>query len=192
MPTILFESLPKVKQEKIIKAGIEEFSKLSYEQASINSIIKMANISRGSFYQYFQDKEDLYVYILTTNLKISFNLMEPILQNSKLRIKEKIINIFETLVSYEQAKLFTKIVVNMNYSHHKIILNEISLFMESKYLQNCEKKLDKEKLKSVFGLVLYSFGFACFSYFINKNPLEEVKETLTTNLEIIEGGLRKQ
>jgi TetR/AcrR family transcriptional regulator len=36
-----------------------------FSDASINQIIKAAGISRGSFYQYFVDKEDLYLYMLT-------------------------------------------------------------------------------------------------------------------------------
>lgn len=49
-----------------MEASFEEFSKHGYEKASIAQIIKRAGIPRGSFYQYFEDKLDLYSHILLT------------------------------------------------------------------------------------------------------------------------------
>lgn len=40
----------------------KEFSRVPLGDASIAQIIKDAGIPRGSFYQYFEDKEDLYFY----------------------------------------------------------------------------------------------------------------------------------
>ena len=46
-------------------AMIDEFSQVPFSQASINRIIKLAGIPRGSFYQYFTDKEDAYRTVLS-------------------------------------------------------------------------------------------------------------------------------
>ncbi|SEK44250.1 transcriptional regulator, TetR family [Carnobacterium iners] len=64
MPTKTFFNLSKEKQGRLITAASKEFSRVSLNEASINNIIKTAEISRGSFYQYFEDKEDLYYYYL--------------------------------------------------------------------------------------------------------------------------------
>jgi AcrR family transcriptional regulator len=63
MPKQTFFNLPKEKRDRIIAAAKEVFSKNSYEEASINQIVKLAQIPRGSFYQYFADKDDLYGYL---------------------------------------------------------------------------------------------------------------------------------
>ncbi len=55
-----FYNLPKTKRERIYQAIKTEFDRVPLDKISINSIIKEANISRGSFYQYFDDKGDLY------------------------------------------------------------------------------------------------------------------------------------
>jgi TetR/AcrR family transcriptional regulator len=65
MPKDTFVNLSPEKQKKIFSAAIQEFSQRRFSEASINQIIKNAQISRGSFYQYFSDKEDLYLYMLT-------------------------------------------------------------------------------------------------------------------------------
>ncbi len=59
VPTQTFFHLPKEKQKTLLKAAINEFTQYSFENASINQIIKEASIPRGSFYMYFRDKEDL-------------------------------------------------------------------------------------------------------------------------------------
>ena len=53
-------NLPAEKQEKLLEAATREFSHRPFNEASINQIIKEAGIPRGSFYMYFQDKEDLF------------------------------------------------------------------------------------------------------------------------------------
>lgn len=64
MPTSTFFNLPEEKRRRVVDAAIEEFSVYTYEQASIARIIQYASIPRGSFYQYFSDKKDLYFYLL--------------------------------------------------------------------------------------------------------------------------------
>lgn len=64
MPTATFENLPGEKRECIMQAAITEFAEHRFSDASINRIVKAAGISRGSFYQYFKDKEDLYLLII--------------------------------------------------------------------------------------------------------------------------------
>lgn len=65
MPKTTFFNISPQKQAKVIEAALDEFSKYSYAQASVNRVIQQAGIATGSFYQYFQDLDDLYIYIMT-------------------------------------------------------------------------------------------------------------------------------
>jgi len=69
MPKALFFTIPDEKRKRIIEAARHEFSSQLYDKASINQIIKEADISRGSFYQYFEDKDDLYFFTIETIIK---------------------------------------------------------------------------------------------------------------------------
>jgi Transcriptional regulator len=64
MPTELFFTIDPDKRNRIITASLKEFSSHLYHEASINQIIQEADISRGSFYKYFEDKDDLYFFII--------------------------------------------------------------------------------------------------------------------------------
>ena len=65
MPKQTFLNLPDEKRNIIIDAAINEFAEYGLENASTNRIVANSGISKGSFYQYFEDKQDVFMYLLT-------------------------------------------------------------------------------------------------------------------------------
>ena len=80
MPSATFLKLPAEKREKLLEAAAREFAQRPYNEASINQIVKDAAISRGSFYMYFQDKEELFRYVLRQDLDQLTGVLESLLQ----------------------------------------------------------------------------------------------------------------
>ena len=64
MPKSTFYRISEEKRNRILTAARNEFLSVPYSEVSINKIIKEAKIPRGSFYQYFEDKEDLFYFML--------------------------------------------------------------------------------------------------------------------------------
>ena len=93
MPQATFFNLPDDKKNLIIAAALDEFSSASYDTASINQIYKKSNIAKGSFYQYFTDKMDLYVYIMTLAIE------------EKIKFFSSVLTEFDTLSLLEQFRL---------------------------------------------------------------------------------------
>ncbi len=93
MPQATFFNLPDDKKNLIIAAALDEFSSASYDTASINQICKKSNIAKGSFYQYFTDKMDLYVYIMTLAIE------------EKIKFFSSVLTEFDTLSLLEQFRL---------------------------------------------------------------------------------------
>ena len=52
------------KKEELIDAAFDEFIEKSYDEASLNNIIRKAGISKGTFYYYYRDKQALYLSLL--------------------------------------------------------------------------------------------------------------------------------
>jgi AcrR family transcriptional regulator len=48
----------------LLDAAWEEFTQNKFSDVSINRIIQQAHIPRGSFYQYFEDKEELFSFMV--------------------------------------------------------------------------------------------------------------------------------
>ncbi|MCF7925572.1 MAG: TetR/AcrR family transcriptional regulator [Candidatus Izimaplasma sp.] len=81
MPNQTFFNLKESKKKRILDAAINEFSKRDYESANISDIILEANIPRGSFYQYFDNKLDLYKYLFQLIAQDKMTFMEDELNN---------------------------------------------------------------------------------------------------------------
>jgi AcrR family transcriptional regulator len=64
MPKQTFFNLREVKRQTIIDVAIDEFADYGFESASINRIVANSGISKGSFYQYFEDKLDLFKHLV--------------------------------------------------------------------------------------------------------------------------------
>ncbi len=59
-----FERLPELKKQRILDACIREFASYGYTAASTNRIIIEAGISKGTLFNYFGNKKQLYYYIV--------------------------------------------------------------------------------------------------------------------------------
>lgn len=82
MPRETFFRLSAEKKSRITDAAGKEFFSKPYSRTSINQIIKDADIPRGSFYQYFEDKKDLFLYVIGEHIKSIISLFEIKLRQS--------------------------------------------------------------------------------------------------------------
>ncbi len=64
-----FFDLKKEKQDRIINAALNQFSQYGYKQASTDTIVAEACISKGLLFHYFISKEGLYDFLYGYSLK---------------------------------------------------------------------------------------------------------------------------
>ena len=124
MPKDTFLKLSKEKQEKVINSAKEEFTRVPLQEVSIKNIVENAGIARGSFYQYFESKEDLLKYILKEKIdKINQKLQNQIRENN-LDLFEGYIYLYnlmiETFVDNKDRKFFKQIFENLKTSDENI------------------------------------------------------------------------
>src|SRR5699024_12851064 len=106
MPKQTFFNLPAEKQQAIITTAISEFARVPFQDASIANIIKDADISRVSFYQYFEDKEDLFFYLLTEEMEQRHANVIHLLKRRNGNILSTSVELFEqTLKEFENEQL---------------------------------------------------------------------------------------
>ncbi|HWT27459.1 MAG TPA: TetR/AcrR family transcriptional regulator [Mobilitalea sp.] len=55
--------MDEAKKQSIINAGFKEFGRHGYKKASVEAIVKEANISKGSLFYYFESKKNFYIYL---------------------------------------------------------------------------------------------------------------------------------
>jgi AcrR family transcriptional regulator len=82
------------RREELLEAALEEFASKSYEEASLNNIIKNAGISKGTFYYHFRDKQALYLTLLQSLVDVKMEFLE---RRLKGYVHNEDLNIFENL-----------------------------------------------------------------------------------------------
>lgn len=82
MPTSTYFRLPQEKRERLMAACWSEITRVRFSDMSVNRIISQAHIPRGSFYQYFVDKEDMIRYLLMDMREYFINLLRGILSRA--------------------------------------------------------------------------------------------------------------
>lgn len=85
MPKETFFNLPEEKQNLICEAALDEFAAHPFRHASVNRIVRRAGIAKGSFYQYFEDKADLFRYLLQKAGEVKMRYLAPVLQHAEQR-----------------------------------------------------------------------------------------------------------
>ncbi|GEK90416.1 TetR/AcrR family transcriptional regulator [Alkalibacterium kapii] len=119
MPTQTFFNLPEDKRERLIAGAMKEFSSKSLNDACISNIVKNAKISRGSFYQYFEDKKDLYFFLIGKFRYNSHNLMLKSFQEKNGDFHEGYKLFSEKYIKYimesEKFGFFENMYLHMSY-----------------------------------------------------------------------------
>lgn len=63
MPTATWGRLPESRRSAVVRAAEEEFAARGFSGGSLNVIARNAGVAKGSLFQYFRDKVDLYAYL---------------------------------------------------------------------------------------------------------------------------------
>ncbi|SFB09962.1 TetR/AcrR family transcriptional regulator [Clostridium frigidicarnis] len=145
MPKQTFFNLSVGKQETLINAAMKEFSRVQLFEASISNIVRSAGIPRGSFYQYFDDKEDAFYFLLDNHCK-------EMQKNFILSLKKVDGDIFETFIemfqsmmknfqNQENRSFFKNIFLNMNYK------------TENTLTHNVNEKMCNDQFSEIIGLI---------------------------------------
>ncbi len=183
MPKITFFNLNIEKREKIKKAIINEFSKHTIAKASISNIVEEAQIPRGSFYQYFEDKEDALKYIIDEFI----NIEKEEIKNS-LKINNG--DIFKTSID------IFKYVSKKSYSDRDMMLchNIIQKLKEDNVNiinTNILKINNEEDLKYMMKILTVVIRASIIDVITKKKSEEKAQEELQKQIEILKHGMIK-
>ena len=193
MPSKTFLNLPEEKRQKLLKAATDEFSNTSFFDASINKIINNANISRGSFYMYFEGKEELFEYILDSYSSNLIEIVKKELINSNGDLRESFINLYDELlirISKIKYKIFFRnVFLFLNLKREKIenkgkiLFEEVKSYISTYNIKNAD-------LNFVF-LVLMHNLFFCIADALCTGKKEETKNVYLKKLDMICYGFYK-
>ena len=201
MSTETFLRLPEEKRNRILDAAWEEFTRVRYTDASINKIILKARIPRGSFYQYFRDKEDLFGYLLGSTRDQVAALFGALLQEAKGDLFRIHLMAYDRFLVQERSPLLNRwlrlIQLNQGMEVERMIpCNEDSNIVDTFWhLVDTSRfhQKDRAYVKMVFSLTGLSLGSAVMDALKHPEQQDVYRKELEQRLEIIRHGcLTKQ
>ncbi len=199
MPKETFYHLNVEKREKIEKAIQNELGRTSFEKASVSRIIKEAHIPRGSFYQYFEDKEDAIQYIIKNYLQLEKVTIKRILIETKGNLFETAIKIFD----YMTTEMMEKGKINLyNNIIQELKKNNISLFLllnKKEEREQIDKLIDqsilnineKEDLIYILKILSIITRTAIANVTTGKMQKEQAMKELIIQIKILKRGMEK-
>lgn len=201
MPTQTFFNLPEEKRKVLIDAAFKEFSRASLADASISNIIKEACIPRGSFYQYFDDKADIFFYILEEYNKHNREKVLLLLKQHDgdifVAFNEFFKMMLERFQHHEYRYFAQNIFLNMSYKvEHRLALNvnePAAQERTNEFIRSIDRSrlnvADENELlhltKIIVAITIQNF----IRFFAKEVPLDEILGYYELELDLLKRGL---
>ena len=199
MPTSAFFNLSTSKKEEILKAAKEEFANNLYEDASINKIIKSIDMPRGTFYLYFENKEDIYSYIFEDYVKTLDNVFIKNLKASNGNIFEMYIKAFDFVTNKsnkEITNLINKFFLNINSKQLECAIpkkEKRELHEEIKKNINYNViKLTESEVYTLISILMPIFFHNVASVYRTPTYKDKIKEHYIKQINIIRKGIESE
>lgn len=195
-----FYNLPYEKRRRVSQAIVCEFADASDEKISINRIVKRAGISRGSFYQYFDDKVDLIEVLLKRFIELIIEDLNKVVKDSNgdvFYIYEELFNIVTSFSENETYRVVLRRLVRNLRTNNDLVSEFIfNRFKGLSEFRGSFRKFsrdglryrdnhDYELLTQILNGILKN---AAFNYYVMEQPLETVRSDYKRKLEILKTG----
>ena len=205
MPTERFYRLPEAKKQVIRQAAIKEFARVPFEKASINQIIQNADISRGSFYTYFEDKQDVVRYIFEDNARQMQECCERELDKNDGNLFDMLEWLFEfTIRKLEESKEMVQLVRNVcSYQENSRAMGfeigyrppmgspgkeKTTQWLAKRIRMERFARRSEEELDVVLQLGVTSLILAVRFYYEQPDQLDQIRKRYLDSLEVIKHG----
>jgi AcrR family transcriptional regulator len=101
MTTGTFQRIDPARRSALLQAAFQEFAATGYEAASLNGILQKAGIPKGSLYQYFESKKDLYNHLMQLAHGRRMEYLQDVLDQDGLTFWKLVRSLFEADFHFE-------------------------------------------------------------------------------------------
>ena len=202
MPKQTFFNLDDKKKNRIIEAAIDEFSKNNFHKASVTNIIDKADIASGSFYQYFEGKEDLFKYIveIISRRKLEYIDQEILTNPDQLSFFEFLREVYRGGIEFakENPRLVSigDELMNSNCEVCSQIREELKPTSHQFFIKILKNAVDRGDVKEDIDIeftakFLTNINYSLGDFIYNDSGLsEDAMEVIDVLINIIENGIK--
>ncbi|PAV31646.1 TetR family transcriptional regulator [Virgibacillus profundi] len=204
MPKQTFFNLPDDKRQTLILAAEKEFSRVPLFEASISNIVKTAGIPRGSFYQYFEDKEDAYLFLLNQQAKARQGNFIALLSKNDGNLFDAITEMYRLILleipTQENLEFLKNAFLNMTHKIENIFTKIFSVNESSEKLREISSMINKENLNisdeddltHVIQIIMSVTFHNLVEKFAKELTYEQAMSNFKIEMNLLKNGLCKQ
>ncbi|MGV2966519.1 TetR/AcrR family transcriptional regulator [Paenibacillus sp. AGC30] len=156
---------PQERKNEILTVAMELFNSKGYENTSVSEIVRKVGVSQGTFYNYFQSKEDVLHAACERTLASRLEAINQLVENRDLNAREKLIRIFmDATPNEEDQDVFEYLHKESNSTLHQkwivIEINALIPYIKKIVQQGAEEGeflVQQPELKAEFLLVGVAF-----------------------------------
>lgn len=194
MPNLRFINLALEKKERIRNAVINELTNFNFNNLSINRIIKNASIPRGSFYQYFKNKDDLLEYIMSDYTQYISNYVNSYINNIHWDVFNLFIDVYDKICEFcfnsnhliLYRNVFSQLRIDEKYSFE--VQQLFNKYISSVDLQQY-KSQDLDVLTEIFEILMILLRTTITKTFTNLDHKNEIRNSFVKKVLIIKNHL---
>lgn len=170
MPRQTFLNLGEAKKKQITDAFLREFAVKAYDEASITIVVKQLGIAKGSVYQYFEDKLDLFLYLIDDCAALKRRYVESIERGKYQNFWEYFRDLYEHGYLFDQENpLQSHFLHNLASNLKSVSIKDLFTKMLNQTISGFEDLVKKEIALGLFrddvptktmGFMLYKMGMS--------------------------------
>lgn len=198
MCTETFLRLPEEKRRRFLDAAWEEFTSVRFVDVSVNRLVRRAGIPRGSFYQYFAGKDDLFAYLLEEVRGHIQGEYRRVLKDNGGDMFQAQLDCFDRLTSRELLldPMLTRCVKFIRNNQGLDIQKLMPTCPGRRLLDGLWDVIDLGRLRqpsqeygrAVFSLLMAALGNAFMDTMLRPEDRELYRQELAAKLEIVKHG----
>ena len=197
-----FNNLKEKKKANIFSAISRCLRNTSYDELSVNEIVREADISRGSFYNYFLDKNDAVKSMVNNDLRKYFDMYMDAIREANNMLFEGTKNVYKSISDSLRDKINLTIMRNLKFFSELVFesikskkyeerLDEIVQWLIDNTLEGQKYLTTKKKMSNVLDMIIILIMNAIFSHTMTNDEVLVENSDFEYKLSILEKGIKE-
>ena len=186
MPRQTFHNLDLQRQETILEACFKEFAQNDYQNASVSNIVKELKISKGGFYRYFENKKDLYMYLIEKATQMRLKNVENLFSGTNDFFEIIVKNFYEKIRFDIDFPIHGQFLYNMSQERFSDDLGDLMLQTKARIMELTKMMMSSyqagQKIRSdietdIIAFTIVQVQLGVYDYLLIKHKID-LKDTL--------------
>lgn len=184
------------KRINILDSAYELFIEKSFNNTSIDDVVKSAGIAKGTFYLYFKDKHDLMERIIIRKgaliLRYVLEELKKKTEACQMSFSDQMLFITEKIVDYLESHREIITLMGKNFSSCLSYFNtiedsELKTMLNTLVAENIENGFSEQETLQRIYLIVTLVGSVCYDSLVYESPFKiaEIKPLLYESVQSI-------